>query len=102
MLVTSAMKEQQIEGVLRQIEELRPAKGCATEERLRFLLKRRELRRGIDKGRIRGSVGELLEEVNNIYASDVDGDRIKESAKVIRLGLLWHAIERRRRGPLAG
>ena len=53
--------------------------------------------------RVRGSAEQTpLEEVNDIYKSEVGEDRVRESAKVVRLQILWSAIERRRgrdRGP---
>jgi len=91
------MKQSKIEALLRQIEELRPRKDCPQDERLRLLLGRQKLRRNIYSGRVRGPVDKLLEEVNEIYKSEVVEDRVRERAKAIRLQLLWDAIERRRR-----
>lgn len=93
----TAMKQSKIEALLRQIEELRPRKDCPQDERLRLLLGRQKLRRNIYSGRVRGPVDKLLEEVNEIYKSEVVEDRVRERAKAIRLQLLWDAIERRRR-----
>lgn len=96
------MKQREIETILRRVEELRPGRDCEREEQLRLLLQRRMLRSKIEGGRVRGRVEELLEEVNEIYKSEVGEDRIEESAKAIRLQLLWNAIEWRRRRRTSG
>jgi hypothetical protein len=87
------MTEQEIEVILRQLDTLRPTKDAPMEERIKLLVQRRALRRQINGRRIRGNVEELLREVNELYASGVRQNRIKESARVIRSQLLWAAIE---------
>jgi hypothetical protein len=91
-----AMTEQEIAVILHRLDKLQPAKDTPMEERIRLLLQRRAVRQEINGRRIRGTVEELLREVNELYASGVPQDRIKKCARVIRSQLLWAAIERKR------
>ena len=91
------MTEEELEIILRHVKGMRPAKDCGKEERMRLLLKRNALLRQIDSSRITGSAEELLKEVNVLYRHGARTDRIKEKARVLRIGLLWHAIEKRGR-----
>lgn len=58
------------------------------------MLQRRMLWREVDRARIVGTEDD--QEVNRIYSGGIDSERIKESAKSVRLQLLWSAIARRR------
>jgi len=97
------MKQREIESILRRVRELKPKRDSGREERVRLLLQRQKLFREISGARVRGRVEELVEEINQIYKSDVDADRLKERAKSIRIQHLWSAIERKRsRGGAGG
>jgi hypothetical protein len=93
------MPRQAIEALLRRVQELRTGPNASQEERLRVLLQRQRLHRQIGRLTIRGSAAELLEEVNRIYESRVEDDRIKENAKVVHIQLLWSAIAARKARP---